>query len=394
MRLVHLSDLHLGFRHYQRLTPTGINQREADVAAAFRRAIDKTIELRPDLVVVAGDVFHTVRPSNPAIVLAFQQFSRLKQALPGATVVMVAGQHDQPRSSETGCILRLFTQLDIHIVESTPTRLSFPERELSVLAVPRMEKYPRLDPDPSARYNVLLLHGLYEGLISRRIVEERAFVEITRKELGAERWSYVALGDYHVYRPVDTNAYYSGSLEYTSSNFWGDLLEERIAGVPGKGIIEHDLATGKHRFHPIQLERGVVDLPELSAAGMTAADLDGCIRDLVAAVEGGIDNKVVRLLVRDAHRHVVRELDHVALRDYKRRALHFHLDTRRPEIIRMHGGAGPGRRPSLAEMVRDKLASRVVDANIDRPALVDLGLHYLREAEALEAAAAIEGQPA
>ena len=33
MRLVHLSDLHLGYRQYQRLTPGGINQREADVAA-------------------------------------------------------------------------------------------------------------------------------------------------------------------------------------------------------------------------------------------------------------------------------------------------------------------------------------------------------------------------
>ena len=37
MRLIHISDLHLGFRRYQRLTPTGINQREADVAAAQRK---------------------------------------------------------------------------------------------------------------------------------------------------------------------------------------------------------------------------------------------------------------------------------------------------------------------------------------------------------------------
>ena len=62
MRLVHLADLHLGFRQYQRLTPAGINQREADVAGTFRRALDRVIALRPDLVLVAGDVFHTVRP--------------------------------------------------------------------------------------------------------------------------------------------------------------------------------------------------------------------------------------------------------------------------------------------------------------------------------------------
>ncbi len=70
MRLVHIADIHLGFRQYQRQTPTGINQREADVALALQRVIDKIIELKPDLVLIAGDVFHTVRPPNPAILHA------------------------------------------------------------------------------------------------------------------------------------------------------------------------------------------------------------------------------------------------------------------------------------------------------------------------------------
>jgi DNA repair exonuclease SbcCD nuclease subunit len=83
VRLVHLADLHLGFRQYQRLTPAGVNQREADVARSFARAVDKTVALRPDLVVIAGDVFHTVRPSNPAILHAFKQFMRLRLSLPG-----------------------------------------------------------------------------------------------------------------------------------------------------------------------------------------------------------------------------------------------------------------------------------------------------------------------
>jgi DNA repair protein SbcD/Mre11 len=394
MRLVHLSDLHLGYRQYQRLTPTGINQREADVALAFRAAIDKTIELAPDLIVVGGDVFHTVRPSNPAILLAFTQFARLTQALPGVPIIMVAGNHDQPRSSETGCILRLFGQLGIEVVETTAKRLSYPDRNLSVLAVPYTTEWPRLDPDPSARHNVLLLHGPYEGLYPARMVEERGFIEIPRKAIVPGQWSYIALGHYHVHHEIAPNMYYSGAIEYTGSNIWGELLDETIAGVEGKGIIEYDLSRARHEFHPLKLAREVRDLPEVSAAGMTAADLDGCIRDAVEAIPGGIDDKVVRLLVRDAHRHIVRELNHTALREYKRRALHFHLDTRRPEIIRMHGGAGPGRRPSLAEVVRDKLTIRVIEGDIDRAALVDLGLQYLREAETLDAAAAIEGQPA
>src|SRR5580765_3193777 len=100
MRLVHLADLHLGYRQYQRLTPGGVNQREADVAVTFRTAIDRIIALRPDVIVVAGDIFHSVRPTNQAILHAFLQFSRLARELPNALIVLVAGNHDTPRSSE------------------------------------------------------------------------------------------------------------------------------------------------------------------------------------------------------------------------------------------------------------------------------------------------------
>jgi len=109
----------------------------------------------------------------------------------------------------------------------------------------------------------------------------------------------------------------------------------------------------------------------------------------VDEVEGGIDDKIVRLVVRDVPRHVVRELDHKALREYKRRALHFHLDTRRPEIMRVSASGAPGRRPSLAETVREKLQNRLLTSNIDRDALVALGLRYLEEASALSMAAPV-----
>src|SRR4051794_21710263 len=99
MRLVHLSDLHLGYRQYQRLTPGGVNQREADVATTFRASIDRVIALAPQLVVVAGDVFHNVRPTNQALLHAYLQFSRLKQALPHSEIVIIAGNHDTPRSA-------------------------------------------------------------------------------------------------------------------------------------------------------------------------------------------------------------------------------------------------------------------------------------------------------
>jgi DNA repair protein SbcD/Mre11 len=383
VRLVHLSDLHLGYRQYQRLTPGGINQREADVAASFKRAVDKVIEGRPDVVVIAGDLFHSVRPTNPAILHAFGQFSRLVRELPDAIVVIVAGNHDTPRSSETGCILRLFAPLGVHVVDDAPRRLAFPDRDLSILAVPDVPgSRPALVPDPAARYNVLLLHGEVEGVLPPSLTAtDRASLEISKEELGADRWTYVALGHYHVYRQIARNAYYSGSLDYTSANVWGERIEERAAGLKGKGIIEHDLASGAHTFHSLPPSRELVDLPAVAARGLSVAEVDAAIAAAVDGCPGGIDDKVVRLVVRDIPRHVARELNHKAIREYRRRALQFLLDTRKPEIVRTQASGAPGRRPSLAEVVREKLSARALESNIDRERLVALGLHYLSLAE-------------
>lgn len=395
MRLVHLSDLHLGYRQYQRLTAAGINQREADVAQAFRNAVDRAIELKPDVVVVAGDVFHNVRPTNPAILHGFAQFSRLAGALPDAIIVVVAGNHDTPRASETGCILKLFQPLGIHVVADRPERLSFPERDLSILAVPDTPGgRPALAPDPAARHNVLLIHGEVEGILPDHARStDRASIAISADDIGAARWSYVALGHYHVYRAVAPNAYYSGSIDYTSSNSWGEIGEEREAGIAGKGIIEFDLDSGEHRFHVLPVVRRWIDLRPLSARGMSAAELDAAIREAMEQCDGGIEDCVIRLLARDVPRHIARELDQKALRDYRRRALHFHLDTRRPEVVRMHGHGAPGRRPSLRDIVRDKLRSRVVESDLSRDALVDLGTRYLDEVDRADATprAASEG---
>jgi hypothetical protein len=184
-----------------------------------------------------------------------------------------------------------------------------------------------------------------------------------------------------VHREIAPNAFYSGSIEYTSANPWGELLEERDAALPGKGFIEYDLDSATHRFHHVKPLRSLIDLEPISARGLSAAELDATIRERVERCTGGIDENVVRLVVRDVPRHIARELDHKALRDFKRRALHFHLDTRRPELLRLSASGAPGRRPTLMETVESYLSRRPMDADIDRSSVVQLGLHYLREAD-------------
>ncbi|HEU5358126.1 MAG TPA: metallophosphoesterase, partial [Gemmatimonadales bacterium] len=168
MRIAHLADLHLGFRQYHRQNANGINQREADVANAFRAAIDGVIAAAPDCVIVAGDLFHSVRPTNAAIVFAFRQFQRLREALPRTPVILVAGNHDTPRSSETGSILKLFEEIGVDVAAEGPRRLVYPEGNLSVLAVPHQSLMeaprPSLRPEGNELFQVLVLHGEVEGI--------------------------------------------------------------------------------------------------------------------------------------------------------------------------------------------------------------------------------------
>lgn len=392
MKIVHLSDLHLGLRQYQRQTQNGINQREADVANAFRKAVDRIIEIKPDVILIGGDVFHAVRPGNTAILHAYWQFSKLTQMLPDTIVVIVEGNHDKPRTKEAGNIIRLFSSLGITVVDSEPKRLSFRDGELSILTVPALTR-TRFEPDPSAKYNILLIHGLIEGVVKRYgTLAERAEGDLTLKELMPEKWDYVAMGHYHVYQRMADRVFYSGSIEYSSTNIWGEVDEQIEKGVPGKGFIVRDLATGSHRFEQIPLARRVVDLPALQGADLTAAELSDAICSRVDACEGGIDDMVVRLVVWDVPRHILRDLDHRKIREFKRRALHFLLDARRPQPVRIDASGAPGKRASLTDTVRLMLEKRDITPGIDRRSLVDLGLHYLTEADRL--APAITGDEA
>lgn len=395
MRLVHLSDLHLGYRQYQRLTPNGINQREWDVAASFRQAVDRIIALRPDLILVAGDVFHTSRPSNAAILHAFRQFLRIRGELPSTKVVMVAGDHDTPRTTESGSIMGLFEQIGIDVAASEARRFAYPEHDLSVLAVPDVPGgAPALEPDPSAAHNVLVIHADVEDVVPRYYAElDRSMVHLSRTDLHAARWSYIALGHYHVHRRVADNAFYSGSLDYTSLNVWYDKGEEEDLGLKGKGFVEFDLATGAAEFHTLRPSREFRDLKPIQARDMSPAEVDAAIAAAVGRVRGGIDDKVIRLVVRDIPRQVSRELDHRALREYKRKALSFHLDTRRPDAVRRDAAGAPSRRPSVADVVREQLTTRSIPADLDRERLVELGMKYLADADAFPTATAAISEP-
>jgi hypothetical protein len=122
--------------------------------------------------------------------------------------------------------------------------------------------------------------------------------------------------------------WYAGGLERTSTNLWIE--------TGAKGFVTFNTKTRATAFHPVAT-RPIVDLQRLSARNtgpdggyLEPTAIDEAIRERVNQVKGGIDGKIVRLIMEDLPRELFRDLDHRRLREYRARALHFHLDARRP----------------------------------------------------------------
>ena len=94
---VHAADLHLGYSQY------GLEARREDFDRAFQELVEKTVELKPDFIIIAGDLFHHARPSNITLENAIRNFGRLREA--GIPVLTVDGSHDSAPNVVTGTIL-------------------------------------------------------------------------------------------------------------------------------------------------------------------------------------------------------------------------------------------------------------------------------------------------
>jgi len=370
VKLAHLADVHLGFRQYERLSPAGANLRENDVALAFHRAVDGVIAERVDLVLIAGDFFNQVRPTNAAIIAAYRELARLRQALPKAAVVLISGDHDTPRSSETVPIVGLFHDtLGIDVIHrgvqvldrAGATVTCVPQGSLAELAGAR--------PVPG-RLNILLAHGEARDLPHQ--------ARTISAEVLREQWEYIGLGHYHVHQQVAPRAWYAGSLDYVSTDSWKDLREEAAAGLPGKGWLSCELPGGTPVFHPIVPPRIFVDLPLLNGASHSPAQLSAAIAEQLATVP---DGAVARLKVFDVPRAVSKELDQEMIRAHKGRLTFLHLDIRRPEVE-----VGPERRArmfvNLDQTVDAHLGAWQLPPDLEphRADFIKEGMTYFRDA--------------
>jgi DNA repair protein SbcD/Mre11 len=376
MRIAHTSDWHLGHRRFDRLTRTGINVREADVARSSSRLIDALLIVEPDVILVAGDVFDHVHPSNHAVVHALSEMARLRAALPDAIIVMVAGNHDAAKQSATGSILPAFAQHGVHVVDRGVKRLRFDD-DLSILCVPDVPGVDRsnLTPDAEARRNILLIHCGIDG--AKQAGARRQ--DVSQDQIAAPEWDLVAAGDFHDVERVTEKAWYCGAIDLVSSNVWAENKT--------KGFLVHDLDDDAHEFIELPPSRTIVDLPLIYGRDLAAAQLDALIAGALDSIPGGYENAVVRLVVSDVSRETAHALDQRAIKRYRARCLSFQLDLRKPERESLPMIIRDGqRRLSMGEILEAHVAKRELPPDVDRAAMLVEMHRYVADAYGSEAA--------
>jgi DNA repair exonuclease SbcCD nuclease subunit len=324
MKIAHVADVHLGHRRFGEVTVGMRNQREQDVSDAWRAAIDGILAQDVQLVLIAGDIFDTGRPSVAAITDGMRGVARLVKAK--IPVLAVSGQHDErgvanagaTGSEYTGSPLAPLAVLGAKVVRESE-RVSIPSLGCHVLLVPESDVMRiALEPSTASGIHLLCAHGRFNASLYR--LPE---AECLSPDAISDQFQFCALGDFHVATEVKPRVWYSGSLEYTSTNVWSELDQP-------KGWLLADLDAGTVTLQPVPCRRHL-DLPAFSAHGLTSQQITERVIANLAAVD--IHGAVIRQLIHDARRGLVSDLDHRTLKAAKAGALNFQLDTKALERI-------------------------------------------------------------
>jgi len=363
MRIIHFADNHLG---------AGSDRRQQDILDSFAEAVDKIIDLKPDLVINAGDLFHMVHPTNRVIAFASEQLIRLGREA-RIPVVVISGNHDAPKQRHIGSVLSIFKDFEniYPVYKSRYQRLTI--GSCSISAVPHCltadiltDELQKIEPDSGAKYNILVLHGVVGG------IKEFQMADLSEQEIASSYFNlgfdYVALGHYHNFTKIQPMVYYSGSTERLSQSEAGH----------DKGLIEIDLdaAENKITFHKIS-SRVMIDLPAVKVKGRTAdeivAELERMVRDQKP------EDKIIRIKLTDIPEETYRSLPFDRIANLKNEA--FSLDVRfekeeKPEE-NLYADLNLGRLDLAFEKFLD---SKIVEI-LDKDKLKKMGLDLLHRAE-------------
>ena len=209
LKLVHTSDVHLDSRGAD-ADGCGFRSR---AERAFAGVVDTVLREEAQLLLIAGDLFDNNRVDDSNIEFVYRQCERLADQ----RVVVLPGNHDVHDERSVWNRFDFGTAGDHVAGLMAPAGgcVEFPDLGARVWGRAMLEhapeNYPLADaPPPCAGcWNLGMAHG---QVVERRVLQGSS--PITRDEIGASGFDYLALGHIHVWEDHSvggTAAYYCGS---------------------------------------------------------------------------------------------------------------------------------------------------------------------------------------
>ncbi|WP_417069096.1 exonuclease SbcCD subunit D [Niveibacterium terrae] len=253
MRLLHTADWHLGriFNAHSLIE---------DQAHLLREFVARVRDIKPDAVLIAGDVYDRAVPPADAVALLDETLSDIVQGL-GVPVVMIAGNHDSGERLGFGAKLLAGQGLHVAGQAGSPLKLRLADRhgEVDLFALPYAEpavvrsihgSESTLDHAAAMRLQLDAIRGR-SGRARRSVLLAHAFVS-GGEESESERplsiggsgavpaevfkgFDYVALGHLH-----QAQSLAAGRLRYSGSLMKYSLSE--VAHAKSVSLVELDEA--------------------------------------------------------------------------------------------------------------------------------------------------------
>jgi len=375
MKIVHLADLHLGYKAYNKMDKAGFNLREKDVIRAFQEALDKISQINPDLIVIAGDIFHKPRPSNTTLLLSIKLLIKFRETC-NSPIIMISGNHEAVKSVESGSVLTIFENVipRVKVINDIIQEVPIEHLQTSVTCVPHgglagLEK-TSLTPNKDYKYNIMVIHGTYENCPELAGYGNGALIK--GDDISQSQWDYVAFGHYHSYTKLAENTFYAGAIERTTTNIWQEAKED-------KGFIVFDLETKIPEFIKLSSPRKVIDLKKISCDNLAAEDINKIIFEEIDKIIN-LDKSIVRMSLDNIDPVAIRNLDYKRIREIKKTAVHFRLNIIKKDsqiANSTENGELVDKRKGISDYLEEELKQFELSNSLDKCKFNRLAKEYL-----------------
>ncbi|MBN1375603.1 MAG: exonuclease SbcCD subunit D [Dehalococcoidia bacterium] len=326
MKILHFADTHVGMETYGTMdVASGMSTRVIDELNAMDGVIDYAINSSVDLVLFCGDAYKNREPSQTHQ----REFARRIRRLSEAKIptVIIIGNHDLSGAPGKASSVEIFDTLDIEniYIAAKPGILNIKTNhgDIQVAAFPWLRRNALLTREESKNVGVSRLIGQLQDIISTRLIELAAEIDVSRPAVlaahlavaeartGTEKtmiigndpvvmlstianpvYDYVALG--HVHRAQvlceTPPVVYAGSLERLDFGDEGQDKGFYIVDIEQDGPAKNT----SYEFHSIDARRFLT-----LAIDVDDRDLDptGSILKKIYANADAIRDAVVRLKI-------------------------------------------------------------------------------------------------